>query len=112
MPTRPIGTEPTTSTLRAAGNAYAEGRLSIDEVAASLGVTIPDALALLEAQAYSRTVDQLRLTPEQEAARYHAIRRDRLARSGRPARNDALVAREVIASQRIAGIDARRWLSR
>lgn len=112
MPTRPIGSDPTTSALRAVGNAYAEGRLSIDEVAAALGVTIPHALALLEAQGYFRTVDQLRLRPEQEAARYCAIRRERIAREGRPVRDDALVAREVIASQRIEGIDARRWLSR
>jgi hypothetical protein len=93
-----------------ARHAYAEGRLSVDEVAAILGMPVPDAVALLEKRGFRRSVDDLRLSAEQRANRLRKIREDRIARAGAtPARPD-WVAREVIASQRIEDIDARRWL--
>lgn len=84
----------------------------MDDVAVFLRMQVPDAVALLEAEGYGRSVEQLRLSQEEETARYAAIRRERLERAGRPVSDDALVVREVIASQRIAGIDARPWLAR
>jgi hypothetical protein len=103
-------TQPMPSAVVAAGHAYAEGRLSIDEVAAVLGMGVPDAVALLEQQGFRRTVEGLRLTAEKRAERLRTIREDRMARAGATSARPDWVAREVIASQRIEDIDARPWL--
>jgi hypothetical protein len=92
------------------GQAYADGRLSIDELASLLGADVPDALAHLEQQGFRRVPEHLRLTAEARHERLSRIREDRLARQGEPAPAPELVRREVIASQRIEGIDARQWL--
>lgn len=92
------------------GRAYAEGRLSVNEVAALLERSVPDAVALLEKQGYRRTVDKLRLTQEEEARMLEKIRAERIARGGKPHVEKDLVQRDVIASQRIEGIDARPWV--
>jgi hypothetical protein len=102
--------QPMPSAVGAAGHAYAEGRLSIDEVAAVLGMGVPDAVALLEQQGFRRTFEGLRLTAEKRAERLRAIREDRIARAGEISPRAEWVAREVIASQRIEDIDARPWL--
>jgi hypothetical protein len=101
---------PQADALHAAGRACAEGRLSIDEVATVLGIAPQDAVALLEEQGFRRSIREVRL---QEAARndkLRAIREERIARRGEPDLREDLVAREVIASQRIEDIDARPWL--
>lgn len=96
--------------IATAGQAYAEGRLSIDEVAAVLGLGVPDVVALLEEHGYRRGTEQLRLSDDARRTRLDAIRRERLSRgNGLPNRPD-WVAREVVASQRIEDIDARPWL--
>lgn len=102
--------KPQPTALAAAGQAYAEGRLSIDEVAAVLGSTVPDAVALLEENGYCRGVQALQLTPEKRRERLAQIRADRLARGGVTTARPEWTAREVIASQRIEDIDARPWL--
>ncbi len=102
--------QPLQSAVAAAGQAYAEGRLSIDEVAAVLGSTVPDTVALLEEQGFRRSVAGLRLNAEKRAERLQAIREERLARAGTTTARPEWVAREVIASQRIEDIDARPWL--
>lgn len=104
--------QPMPSAVAAAGQAYAEGRLSIDEVAAVLGMGVPDAVALLEQQGFRRSVEGLRLNAEKRGERLRIIHEDRLARSGAGLTSPRpdWVAREVIASQRIEDIDARPWL--
>lgn len=96
--------------IMAAGTAYAEGRLSIDEVAAVLALSVPDAVALLQEHGFRRSVAILRLSDAQRAERLHVIRQERLARDGVPNTDPHLVSRDVIASQRIEDIDARPWL--
>ena len=102
--------QPIQSAVAAAGHAYAEGRLSIDEVAAVLGTTVPDAVAVLEEQGFVRSIDSLRLPEEKRSQRLRLIREDRLARGGVITPQADRVGREVIASQRIENIDARPWL--
>lgn len=97
--------------LVAAGTAYADGRLSVDEVAILLGITVPDAIAQLEEQGFRREVDDLRLNEAARRERLLAIRSERIARQGNhPEAKPDLVNRDVIASQRIEDIDARPWL--
>lgn len=97
-------------TLTAAGTAYAAGGLSVDEVAATLALSIPDAVALLQKRGYCRSVACLRLTSEERQGRLALIRRERCARGGAAVARPDLVRREVIASQRLADVDARPWL--
>ncbi len=104
--------EPARGAITADGHAYAEGRVSVDEVAAMLGLTVPDAVAQLEAHGFRRSVEALRLTDAERAERLAAIRAERIARGGVPRSSPDLVNRDVIASQRIEGIDARPWLAR
>jgi hypothetical protein len=101
---------PQADALHAAGPAYAEGRLSIDELAAVLGMSPPDAVALLEEQGFRRSMEGVRLPEAARKDKLRAVRDERLARRGEPDLREDLVAREVIASQRIEDIDARPWL--
>lgn len=75
-----------------------------------LDLEVPDAVALLEERGFRRSVDGLRLSADARHERLRRIREDRLARGGRPVPSPAYVVRDVIASQRIEGIDARSWL--
>jgi len=70
--------------LVAAATAYAEGRLSVDDVAMLLGLAVPDAVALLEEQGFRRSPDDLRLDDESRQQRLLLIRRERTARQGVP----------------------------
>ena len=103
---------PDSVALAVIGRAYAEGRLSIDEAAKALSFEIEDTVALLEEQGFRRSVDTIRLDEATRNARLTAIRQDRLARRGQPSFDERLVARDVVASQRIEDIDARPWLVR
>ncbi len=100
------------SAVTAAGRAYADGHASVDEVAAMLDLNVPDVIALLEEHGFRRSVDGLRLTAEARRERLRRIRADRVAREGHPVLSPAYVVRDVIASQRIEGVDVRPWLPR
>lgn len=93
-----------------AGQVYAEGRASIEEVAAMLGRDVPDVVALLEERGYRRSIEGIRLAEVERAAKLRQIREDRVARDGEPRSTESDIARDVVASQRIEGIDARPWL--
>ncbi|HEY2510253.1 MAG TPA: hypothetical protein VGI39_05335 [Polyangiaceae bacterium] len=78
-----------------------------------MGLREEDAVAFLEDHGHARPLEALRLTDEERARRYAAMRADRLARCGaRPDDAGRLVMRNVVASQRIEGVDARSWLRR
>ena len=94
------------------GRAYAEGRLSIDEAAVLLVLTPSDAVDYFEKHGFCRTSEVYKLSDEQRQAMLADIRRDRLARGGQPRFSQAMVARDVIASERIEGVDARAWVRR
>jgi hypothetical protein len=101
---------PQAEAMLAAGRAYAEGRLSIDEVAAVLGMVVSDAVALLQEQGFHRSVEDLRLPEEVRREKLRTIREERLGRDGAPQSRPDHIVRDVIASQRIEDIDARPWL--
>ena len=97
-------------TFHILGRAYAESRLTLDETAHLLCMPRPDAVAWLEEHGYARKLDGIVLDPDQRAHLYGRMRTERLARGGEPVIEPNLVARSVIASQRIEDVDARRWL--
>jgi hypothetical protein len=90
------------------GAEYVEGRLSLDALAAELGGDRADALAWLDERRLGRPLRLLALSPADMAERLARIRADRL-RGPRPA-DPSLVARSVVASMRLAGVDARPWV--
>jgi hypothetical protein len=92
------------------GRAYASGALSIAQVAAILAISVPDAVAELEERGHYRSPEVLALHAEHEDAIYRALREDRERRSGEPELSEEHVLRDVIASERIEGVDARPWL--
>jgi hypothetical protein len=96
---------------RVVGRAYAEGRLSLAEVAAVLRLPSSDAVAFLETNGFCRSLETVALPGEERQRLLASIREDRLKRAGRPEAT-ALVSRSVIASQRIEGVDARPWVPR
>ena len=96
--------------LHVIGVQYASGQLSIDDVANVLALPAPDAVALLEDHGYSRPLERVALNESQRSGHYERLRKDRLAREGRPGANSTRVIRDVIASQRIEDIDARPWV--
>jgi len=90
-----------------AGAAYVEGRLSLDGLAEELGGDRADALAWLDARGLGRPLRLLALSPADTADRLARIRAERL-RGPRP-HDPSLVARSVVASMRLAGVDVRAW---
>lgn len=90
------------------GRAYAAGKLSLEEAAGVSGLDPWDLIAELEAGHFCRPLSTISLDPAQRAALLVRIRAERLR--GPVSRGD-LAAREVIASQRIEGIDARPWVN-
>jgi len=107
---RARNSRPHADALHTAGRTYAEGRLSIDEVATILSMAPQDAVALLEKQGFCRSTAKIRLPEAARNEKLRAIREERIARRGEPNLREDLVAREVIASQRIENIDVRPWL--
>jgi hypothetical protein len=98
------------SRLTTVGLGYAEGRMGPTQAASLLGVEPTEAIALLEMGGFRRTLETITLADEDRAERLLAMRHDRLARDGAPQPNPELLARDVLASQRLEGIDARPWL--
>ncbi len=95
------------------GRAYAEGRLSIEEVSSLLSMQPPDAVAWLQDNGYARDIDMIRLSDGQRNERLAQLREARLA-SSKPIVEAALVraaTRDTLASQRIEDIDAGRWFA-
>lgn len=101
---------PQAEQIKAAGHAYAQGRLSIQEVATVIGVSVDEALILLEQYGYFRAGDAVRLLPDERKKVLSRLRAERLARDGAPSLDRSLVVREVVSSHRIEDLDARPWL--
>jgi hypothetical protein len=96
--------------IKAAGQAYAQGRLSVREVASVIGVSAEEALFLLERHGYFRPYDTARLSIPDRKEKLTQIRADRIARGNAPVLDRNLVARDVISSHRIEDLDARPWI--
>lgn len=96
--------------LSVAGPAYLERRLSLDEVCVFLQLPRSDAVALLEQYGFARPEENIRLSSAARNALLERIQEDRDARQGEPDPRPSHIAREVVATQRIEGVDARPWL--
>lgn len=92
------------------GQAYASGALSLTQVTTILGVSPSDAVFELEARGHYRSREALAMSRSEEDELVDALRRDREERGGEPDYSEAHVIRDAIASERIEGVDARRWL--
>lgn len=90
--------------LREAAQLYMEGKLEIPQVARLVGASSADIAAEFERLGFVRHLATIRLS--------EAERLQRAEQAMRPSSRDARdgVVREVVASQRIEGIDARRHL--
>lgn len=88
---------------------YAEGKLAVQEVAQLLGCDVPDALVRLEERGAAPSLAVLRLSDAERTAAVAALHKDFQARKGRVIQTEEQVRRSVIASERIEGIDSRRW---
>jgi hypothetical protein len=91
------------------GVAYAEGRLTFQELVTLMAMRPEDVVALLEQRGYVRPVEKIRSAPDLQR-RLQAAKDDRKRRNGLPDPRPALLAREVVATQRIENVDARPWV--
>lgn len=96
--------------IRLIGRGYSQGVHSAEDAATLLKVPIPDALKLLEDHGHQRPLDVISLTVAEREEKLRSIRADRLARQGRAEFSLDLLARDVLASERIENVDARNWL--
>jgi hypothetical protein len=98
--------------MRTVGRAYAEGRLTLEDVSGILQVSPQDAVALLEKYSFCRSLDVITLSPTRRSERLRAIANDARASSTKgDSPSETLLDRDVIASQRIEGVDAHPWLA-
>lgn len=94
---------------RTVGHAYAEGRLSRHEAARILGLTVPELLLFFEQNGYVRPLGVITLDDTKRESLLTKLAADQ-ARQGPGEVSDDLLRRELLATQRIEGIDARPWL--
>jgi hypothetical protein len=99
--------KPQDHVTRTVGRAYTEGRLSLAEVCSVLGIGRADAIAFLESHGFCRNLDAISLSEDERDEVLDNIRKARL--SG-PETAPDLADRDIIATQRIEGIDARPWV--
>jgi hypothetical protein len=98
--------------LRIAGGAYSRGHISVEEVAKLLAIHPVDALALLDQAGFQRPIELIGLDSKVRSVILDQMRADRLHRAGRFEPSAERISRDVVASERIEGIDARRWIPR
>jgi hypothetical protein len=97
--------------LRALGPDYAAGTAALDDVCKILDVSISDGVALLEQFGYARPREHIALSDAQRDEMFASLRASRLERAGRPHASLPRIVRDVVATQRIEGIDARPWIA-
>ncbi len=102
---------PASSPEEASGRDYAAGKMSLQEVAATLGLSTTDSVFWLDLHGFARDIKRIRLGPEKRRERLESIARERKERRGEPVVDLNRVEREVASSQRIEGVDARPWLT-
>jgi hypothetical protein len=98
--------------MRIVGEQYRRGNVPLRDVARLLGMSTSDAVFELEQDGFSRAANAISLTEDEREGVYQRLRRRRLQRSGPPVVDPELVERDVIASERIEGVDARAWIRR
>jgi hypothetical protein len=95
--------------MRIVGEQYRRGNLRVHDAARLLGMSSSDATFELEQDGFSRAPEQITLTEAEREAAYLRLRQRRLQHVT-PAADPDLVKRDVIASERIEGVDARAWI--
>ena len=98
--------------MRIVGEQYQRGNIGIREAARLLHMSTSDAVFELEQDGFSRSPEQITLTEADREATYQRLRQRRLLRVESAAVDSDLVERDVIASERIEGVDARAWIRR
>jgi hypothetical protein len=98
--------------MRIVGEQYRRGHIRIQDAARLLGMSTSDAVFELEQDGFSRSPAAIALTEDEREAVYQRLRQRRLQHVGPPVVNQDLVERDVIASERIEGVDARAWIRR
>jgi hypothetical protein len=98
----------TERSVRILGVDYCAGRLPLQELAKLLSLSIPDTIVRLEQCGYSRPLEAIKLSEAERDEAFARMRQDRQRRGGTAEASASAIARDVIASQRIEGIDARR----
>jgi Mn-dependent DtxR family transcriptional regulator len=96
--------------MRIVGEQYRRGQIRIQDAARLLGMSTSDAIFDLEQDGFSRAPAAVALTEDEREAVYQRLRQHRLQHTGPPVVDQELVERDVIASERIAGVDARSWM--
>jgi hypothetical protein len=71
-----------------------------------------DTVFELEQDGFSRALPAITLSEADREAAYQVLRQRRLQRPRPPVVDPDLVERDVIASERIEGVDARAWIRR
>ncbi len=94
------------------GHAFVQGTLSVSDVATLLEVHPVDVVALLESHGFKRSLAQITLQASRRGEILARMRDDRISRSGEPDWTHESIARDVVASERLEGVDARRWVVR
>lgn len=103
---------PASSQFFIAAVAYVNGSIELDVAAKLLGLCRSDLVAALETQGFNRPSDAILLDDTHRATILERLKKDRAQRAGKLHVDSDLLARDVIATQRIEGVDARRWLPR
>jgi hypothetical protein len=98
--------------MRIVGEQYQSGRLRIHDAAKLLGVSTSNAVFELEQDGFARPLSAVTLDDRERDAIYQRLRQQRRERTGAPMVDQELVDRDVIASERIEGVDARAWIRR
>ncbi len=112
MSTIDLPSTPESEQFRIAALAYANGSIELDVAAKRLGLDRANLVAAFECHGFSRPPATIELDPAHREALLARIRKERLARAGKASLDASLLVRDVVASQRIEGVDARRWLPR
>jgi len=95
---------------RIVGEQYRRGHIALPEAARLLGLSSSDVVFELEQHGFSRPPSAILLNEEDREGAYRRLRQRRLQRTGPPVVDPDLVERDVIASERIEGVDARAWI--
>lgn len=98
--------------IRIVGQQYQRGNVRIHDAARLLGMSTSDAVFQLEQDGFGRAPSEIALTESEREAVYQRLRQRRLRRDMSPVADPELVERDVIASERIEGVDARAWIRR
>ena len=98
--------------MRIVGEQYQRGNIRLRDAATLLGMPVSDAVFELEQDGFGRAQSAIVLTDTERDAIYQRLRNRRLQEHTRHEIDPDLIDRDVIASERIEGVDARAWIRR